>query len=102
MRLLYDPDSTEGKTVGEVNRLQHSPSSVTESLSRITGLWRFAKLSKYAYVLGRLEGPDFHLKSVTGPVFGFVFFLEKLHPVHLKLVGGWGRFLLLLLVCFLN
>lgn len=88
MRLLYYPDSTEGKTAGEVNRLQHSPSSVTGS--RITGLRRFAKLSKYAYVLGRLEGPDFHLKSVMGPVFSFVFSLEKLHPVHLKLVGGWG------------
>lgn len=74
MRLLYYPDSTEGKTAGEVNRLQHSPSSVMGSLSRITGLQRFAKLSKYACVLGRLEGPDFHLKSVMGPVFSFVFF----------------------------
>lgn len=77
-------DSGEGKKKLEGEQATVQPQAYGSLSSHMSFIY-------FAHVLGRLQGPDFHLKSVLGPVFWF--FLEKLHPVHLKMVGtrvGWA------------
>jgi len=57
VRLLYHPDSSEGRTTGEVSRLWHNYDSKEGYLLKITGLWQLTKPCECAYGQGRPEVP---------------------------------------------
>lgn len=88
--LLWNSCTVEGKKRLEGEQATVQPQACGSLSSHMSFIY-------YAHGLGRLKRPDFHLKSVMGPVFWF--FVEKLHPVHLKMV--WIRVGWIFVVCLL-